>query len=116
MASELRLDGKVALVTGSTRGIGWACARAFAGAGATVILNGLHDGDLLAARAESLRRDYGVACCTSLGGVSDYASVQQCYADIFKSFKRLDILVNNAGVLSDALLGMIPQQLIENVL
>ncbi len=116
MALTFRLDGKVALVTGSTRGIGWASARALAGAGASVVLNGIHDADLLQQRTEALQKEFSVPCVGYLGSVSDHASVKQCYMEIFSRFKRLDILVNNAGVLSDALLGMIPTGMIEKVL
>lgn len=116
MALTFELNGKVALVTGSTRGIGWASARALAEAGASVVLNGTHDADLLRQRTESLQREFDVPCVGFLGSVSDHASVKQCYMEIFSRFKRLDILVNNAGVLSDALLGMIPSEMIDNVL
>jgi 3-oxoacyl-[acyl-carrier protein] reductase len=116
MALTFALDGKVAIVTGSTRGIGWASARALAGAGASVVLNGAHDSDLLQLRVEALQNEFGVPCMGFLGSVSDHASVQNCYMEIYRRFKRLDILVNNAGVLSDALLGMIPAEMIGNVL
>ena len=116
MALTLRLDGKIALVTGSTRGIGWAAARALAEAGASVVLNGTHDADLLEERVQVLQKDFSVPCAGFPGSVTDSASVKQCYGMIFSRFKRLDILVNNAGVLADALLGMIPCETIEKVL
>ena len=116
MALTFKLDGKVALVTGSTRGIGWAAARALAEAGASVVLNGAHDDALLQQRTATLRDEFGVPCAGFLGSVADYVSVKQCYEEIFNQFRRLDVLVNNAGVLSDALLGMIPTDMIEYVL
>ena len=116
MALTFALDGKVALVTGSTRGIGWASARALAGAGASVVLNGAHDSDLLHQKTEALQKEFGVPCIGFLGSVSDHAAVQNCYMEIYRRFKRLDVLVNNAGVLSDALLGMIPAEMIGTVL
>ncbi len=116
MAFTLSLEGKVALVTGSTRGIGWATARALAAAGASLILNGAHHPDLLEERAEALRAEFGGQCLAIAGSVSDHAAVRRCYLEIFQRFKRLDILVNNAGVLQDALLGMIAPENIENVL
>src|SRR6185437_13492799 len=94
----------------------WASARALAGAGASVILNGTEDTDLLRQRTDSLRTEFGVSCFGFPGSVSDHSSVKKCYREILKTFKRLDILVNNAGVLSDALLGMIPAATIEAVL
>jgi 3-oxoacyl-[acyl-carrier protein] reductase len=90
----------VALVTGSTRGIGLAAARRLAEDGFTVVVNGTD---------ESAARDRA----QELGGealafdVSDPAAVQSAVRELFKRHKRLDVLVNNAGILEDALLGMI---------
>jgi 3-oxoacyl-[acyl-carrier protein] reductase len=116
MAKMLSLQGKIALVTGSTRGIGWASARALAEAGATVVLNGTHDADLLEQRVKMLEAEYGVECASFLGSVSEFATVKKCYSGIFSRFKRLDILVNNAGILEDALLGMISEEMVDRVL
>jgi len=116
MALKFDLSGKVALITGSTRGIGWAAANALAEAGASMVLNGTHDADLIEQRAQELRGKFGVPCAIFLGSVSDPASVKRCYMQIFSRFRRLDILVNNAGVLSDALLGMISPEMVENVI
>lgn len=93
----------VALVTGSTRGIGLAAARRLAQDGCTVVVNGTDE------RAVRERAD-------ELGGdalpfdVADPAAVEAAVRELFKRHKRLDALVNNAGVLDDALLGMIQPQ------
>ena len=63
-----RLDGKVALVTGSTRGIGWAIAGALAGAGATVAING-RDPDATMAKAGELSLDGGQHWVPALSSV-----------------------------------------------
>jgi 3-oxoacyl-[acyl-carrier protein] reductase len=90
----------IALVTGSTRGIGLAAARRLAQDGVTVVINGT-DPDAARARADELDGD------ALAFDVSDAAAVQAAMRELFSRHKRLDVLVNNAGVLDDALLGMI---------
>jgi len=90
----------VALVTGSTRGIGLAAARRLAEDGFTVVVNGTDT----AAAAERAQELGGEALAFD---VADAAAVQTAARELFKRHKRLDVLVNNAGVLDDALLGMI---------
>ena len=115
MESTLNLEGKIAFVTGSTRGIGWATARLLARCGAKVILNGSRDGNLLEQRASELSSEFGTECVGLLADAGDGAAVQRCYAEIFQRFRRLDILVNNAGILRDALLGMASQEMMSQV-
>jgi gluconate 5-dehydrogenase len=89
------LSGQVALVTGSSRGLGWAIAKALAAAGAHVVLNGRDAGTLRACvdrlRAWGLRGEAATFC------VTDAASVEAAVADIGRRHGRLDILVSNAG-------------------
>jgi len=101
------LKGKVAFITGSTRGIGWATAEAFAAQGATIVLNGRSDQGALDARVADLRARFGVECSGIFGDISDPGVVKEAYRTIFSRHHRLDVLVNNAGILDDALLGMI---------
>lgn len=108
------LEGKVALVTGSTRGIGWAAAQALAGSGARVILNGHSSADLLNDRVKELNAIKPDCASGMLFDVADFEKSADAYKQIFNQFKRLDVLVNNAGVLGDALLGMISQSLIKD--
>jgi len=103
------LKGSVAFVTGSTRGIGWAAARALAGQGARVALNGIADDGLLEKRAAELKA-LDCDCIALRGDASKPEDIRGFYRAIFDKYKRLDILVNNAGILADGLLGMIPQE------
>ncbi|BDG07089.1 SDR family NAD(P)-dependent oxidoreductase [Anaeromyxobacter paludicola] len=112
----MRLDGQIALVTGSTRGIGWATARSLARAGATVVLSGHSDPALLARRAEELSAESGRPVQGIPCDVSSTAAVRALFQEIFRTHRRLDVLVNNAGVMEDALLGMIEDALVERVL
>src|SRR3954463_9831900 len=107
MASPLSLDGKVAYVTGSTRGIGRAIARAFAEHGATVIVNGRASRDTVDAIAGELTERHHRACLGILADQGDREAAAAAFRTIFSTFGRLDILVNNAGILDDAILGMI---------
>ncbi|MGP8201773.1 MAG: SDR family NAD(P)-dependent oxidoreductase [Limisphaerales bacterium] len=113
MESLLNLQGKVALVTGSTRGIGWASARLLAQHGATVLLNGQANSDQLKARIQEIKTTCGAEADGFAFDVGSAEAVKECYAVIFKKYKRLDVLVNNAGVLDDSLLGMVSQQNLE---
>lgn len=102
---NIDLSGRVALVTGSTRGIGRAVAENLAKAGATVILNGR--GDRLPAAAAEIKDRYGVETAAIAADVANADAVAAMVQNIFKTFGRLDVLVNNAGVLKDGLIGMI---------
>jgi len=93
----------VALVTGSTRGIGLAAARRLAEDGVTVVVNGT-DAERAAAVAAELGGD------ALPFDVADADAVQAAVRELFSRHKRLDVLVNNAGILDDALLGMIQPQ------
>jgi 3-oxoacyl-[acyl-carrier protein] reductase len=99
--------GKVALVTGSSRGIGWAIAEQLAERGATVVVNGCADEETLAARTAELRERFGGEHGHAAFDVADPTQVSAALRDLFARHRRLDVLVNNAGILDDALLGMI---------
>ena len=108
------LKGKIALITGATRGIGKAIAEVFAKNGATIILNA-KDEEKAKAISNELRKKYGVTTHIALFDVANYDEVKSGFKEIFKITKKLDILVNNAGILDSALIGMVTQTQIENV-
>ncbi|WP_116200793.1 SDR family NAD(P)-dependent oxidoreductase [Amycolatopsis circi] len=103
------LTGRVALVTGGTRGIGLATVRALVEAGATVVLTG-RDED----RAKEVAADAGAAAGLALD-VTDAKAVSSLVRGVAKEHGALDIVVANAGVLEDALLGMISEDLVDRM-
>lgn len=115
MESPLTLQGKVALITGSTRGIGWACAQLLARHGATVLLNGVSNRESLDRRVGELKAEAGAEVDGLAFDVASPSAVRDAYAAIFKKYKRLDVLVNNAGILEDNLLGMVTPENIARV-
>ena len=109
------LGDRVALVTGSTRGIGWAVAQLLAERGATVVVNGT-DPDRVEQRAEELRQRFDRPAGGIAGDAAQPAEVRAVYQAIFREHGRLDVLVNNAGILEDALIGMVSDEAVERTL
>src|SRR5262245_8051940 len=98
-ASTLRLlEGKAAIVTGSTSGIGLGIAHALAAAGANVMLNGFGDSAEVAAVQRDLEQDHGVATRYSVADMSKPADIARMFEDAVTAFGQVDILVNNAGI------------------
>ena len=96
MNHAFSLSGRVALVTGAYRGLGYAIARGLARAGATVVLNGRKP-DALAAAARSLA-DEGLTAGTAVFDVTDSTAARAAVAAIAAERGGVDILVNNAGI------------------
>lgn len=94
-----RLQDKVALVTGASKGIGAGIAAAFAREGASVVVNYASD----SAGAERVVADItqgGGKAVAVQADVAKPADVERLFAEARKAFGRLDVLVNNAGVYS----------------
>ena len=100
--AEGPLSGKIALVTGASRGIGRAIARLLASRGATVVL-GARDQAKLAEVVAEIEAAAGQAHAVSLD-VADRASVDAAFEAVLKRHGRIDHLINNAGVTRDNLL------------
>ena len=96
MSDIFSLDGRVALVTGATRGLGFAMAEALAREGATVVLNGRQTDTINAAADRLIEKGY--AAIASPFDVDDAKAASKAMAGIDEKFGRLDILVNNAGI------------------
>jgi 3-oxoacyl-[acyl-carrier protein] reductase len=98
-----RLDGKIALVTGGSRGIGRACAEALAAQGATVVVNYVKGEAAAKEVVDSIVAKGGKA--ESIGfDIADSAATEAAIEGIIKSHGRLDILIANAGIAIDGLL------------
>ena len=93
---SFKLDGRIALVTGSSDGLGLAMARALAQAGATVVINGRGESKLKAAVA--LLQQEGLTAHARACDVTDAQAVQGMVNDIEATIGPLAILVNNAGI------------------
>ena len=112
-----RLDGRVAIVTGAGRGIGWSAARLLASEGASVVVNDLgsavdgsgHDSgpahDVVAEIAEA-----GGKAVANGADISVFAAAENLVQTAIEEFGRLDILVNVAGILRDRMVFNMTEQ------
>src|SRR4051794_26421691 len=96
MAMDLGLEGKVAIVTGGSAGIGYAAAQALAREGARVVICS-RTASTLAEAAGKLREDTGGEVVDAPGDVSKDEDIRKLFDITLQRFGRLDVLVNNAG-------------------
>ncbi len=92
------LKDKVALITGSTSGIGEGCARALAKEGCHVVLNGFGDAAEIEVLRQSLENEYGVTCLYSPADMTKPDEIAAMFEMAVEEFDGIDILVNNAGI------------------
>jgi 3-hydroxybutyrate dehydrogenase len=92
------LSGKTALITGSTSGIGLGYARALAGAGAQVMINGFGDQAVIDGYLDELIALNGEGAAHSAADMTQPQDIRDMVADCTKEFGSPDILINNAGI------------------
>ncbi|MGW4117165.1 SDR family NAD(P)-dependent oxidoreductase [Nocardia sp. NPDC004711] len=95
----MRLEGKAAVVTGGTRGLGFAITKAFLAEGASVMCSARTAGDY-----QLLEEEYPDRCLFHPADVTDPAAVEQLMAAAAESLSGLDVVVANAGVSRDGLI------------
>src|SRR4051812_5349230 len=91
------LKGKTALVTGSTSGIGLAIAKALAGKGADIVINGFGEAEEIERTRASLERSSGGRALYSRADLTDAAAIEAMMEEAARELGPIDILVNNAG-------------------
>ena len=111
----MKLNGKVALVTGASRGIGAAIASKLASLGCDVAIN--YAGNIQKAE-ETLNsvKAYGVNAQIYQANVANYEEVEAMTRQIIKDFGHLDIIINNAGITSDNLMMRMDQDSFDSVI
>lgn len=107
MAYTISLEGKIALVTGGSQGIGESIAKALAAAGAYVVVAARRE-DKAAAVAQAIAAGGGSAEALRLD-VADPASVTAGFKAVVDKHGKLDVLVNNAGITDDGLILRMPK-------
>ena len=97
MLDRFRMDGKVALITGGSRGLGKQMGLALAEAGAQVALCSRNAAQAQAA-ADELRASTGQRCTGYACDVADGAQVEALVGDVLRTYDQIDVLINNAGI------------------
>ncbi len=103
-----QFEGKTALVTGASRGIGRAIALRLAAGGAKVVVNYARDAEGATSTVEAITSAGGTATATQ-ADVSDYKAAEALVKGAAETYGSLDILVNNAGTTRDTLIMMMPE-------
>jgi 3-oxoacyl-[acyl-carrier protein] reductase len=97
------LSGKVALITGSARGIGKAIAQELANHGANIVINDILEKNEIDKTLEKIRKNGNIAIGIK-ADITVFEEVSRMMKEIINTFGKIDILVNNAGITRDSLL------------
>ncbi len=103
---------KVAIVTGSSKGIGKACAIKLAEDGYTVVVNYSSSEEAAVKTLEQIKSNGGDGMIYK-ADVSDLAQVKSMVRDVYKAYGRIDVLVNNAGIVRDEYLLMLKSETLD---
>ena len=101
------LEGKTALITGATRGIGKGIALKFASEGANIAFTGRGANENMLAALEATRQEVealGVKCIAYASDAANFAQTEETVKKVKEDFGSIDILVNNAGITKDGLM------------
>ncbi|REC32052.1 3-oxoacyl-[acyl-carrier-protein] reductase [Enterococcus pseudoavium] len=97
----MELTNKTVFITGSSRGIGWGIAKAFAQAGANIVLNGRNE---IPTEKITEIEAFGVKCTSICGDISSFDDAGKMIKTCEETLGSIDILINNAGITKDQLL------------
>ena len=109
------LEGKSAIITGASRGIGRSIALEYARQGASLVINASSASEALNETAAAIR-DLGAKCETVPGSVTEEATARALVRKALDAFGALDILINNAGIVRDKPLVMMSEKDFDDVL
>ncbi len=110
------LQGKTALVTGGSRGIGYSIVKKFAKNGANVAFTYLNSAERAKTIVAELVSAYGVKVMAYQSDAASYSASEDLVNDVIKDFGRIDILVNNAGITKDNLILRMSEEQFDEVI
>ena len=113
---EISLKGKVAVVTGGTRGIGYAIVKKYLELGASVVLCGSKESTANAALEKIKAEMPGADVSAIAPDLCDSASVEAAFKGVFEKYGRFDILANNAGISQHTLLTQYTDEEVDKIL